>query len=40
MMKETAFTHIKPGQYVFDHTAEVGEAFNLSRLIVVQMEAH
>jgi hypothetical protein len=38
-MEETAFIHIKLGQYVSDHTAELEDACNLSRLIVRQMEA-
>jgi hypothetical protein len=40
MIEETAFIHIKLGQYVSDNTAELEDACNLSRLIAVQMEAH
>jgi hypothetical protein len=39
-MEETAFIHIKLGQYVPDHTEELEDACNLSRLIAVQTEAH
>jgi hypothetical protein len=39
-MEETAFIHIKLGQYVSDHTAQLKDACNLSRLVSVEMEAH
>jgi hypothetical protein len=31
MVKEIAFIHIKPGQYVFDQTARLKDACNLSQ---------
>jgi hypothetical protein len=31
MVKEPAFIHIKPGQYVFDQTAGLEDVCNLSR---------